>query len=122
MTNGVPGDPMAGAKPVIVGTGVCERTLNGTPLVAVPAGEDTAIDPLVASGGTVTTSSVDDAVSTVAATPLNKTMLAVVVRLNPVPEMLTVVPTAPLGGEKPRIESRPAACRAIDRRLPTASY
>ena len=60
----------------------------------------TAIDPVVAPVGTVTTSAVDEALEIVAAVPLNDTALLANVVLKFKPVMVTVVPIGPLVGVK----------------------
>jgi hypothetical protein len=63
----------------------------------------TVIVPVVAPAGTVAWSWVDEMCITLeAATPLN---LTVAVEVNPTPLIVTTVPTGPLGGLKPVIDS-----------------
>lgn len=91
-------------------------------LVALPDGEVTAIGPEVAPVGTETTSCVASAEVTVADVPLNVTEFELGVELNPVPEMVTELPTAPEEGINSMIEVFPAFPRPMDKMLPTASY
>jgi hypothetical protein len=67
--------------------------------VADPAGAVTAIDPVVAPAGTVVTICVAVDAVTVAFVPLNVTVFWPGVALNPVPAMVTGVPTGPLPGD-----------------------
>jgi hypothetical protein len=60
----------------------------------------TAIRPVVAPDGTVTTSCVAVAETTVAVVPLNVTVLFAITVLKFAPVMVTDVPTAPLDGVK----------------------
>jgi hypothetical protein len=83
----------------------------------------TATGPVVAPAGTVTSSSVELADVTAAATPLNVTVLLAGVGVNPWPWISTVAPTAPWEGLIDRIESEAAAEaeRLIWTILPTES-
>ena len=76
--------------------------------VAVFAPTVTEIAPVVAEVGTVTVSVVAVEEDTVAATPLNLTVLLAGVALKPCPWIVTVAPGPPCDGEKLRIE-RPFA-------------
>jgi hypothetical protein len=58
---------------------------------------------------------------TVAAVPLKVTVFWLGVALNPVPKMVTVVPTGPLFGLNSMIETVDDAWREIERRFPTES-
>src|SRR5262245_9495928 len=106
----VPGVPIVGVKLAMPGAPVEVVTVKGAPLVADPAGEVTEITPVVAPGGTVATSSVRLADETVAAVPLNVTELAPGVASNPVPKMVTTVPTGPAVGLKSMIETSAELC------------
>ena len=70
----VPGVPMVGVNPVIVGAPVEAVTVNESILVAEPAGAVTVIGPVVAPEGTVVTICVAVAEVTVAVVPLNLTV------------------------------------------------
>jgi hypothetical protein len=121
MLTAAPGTPTVGANPVMVGGPVDPVTVNAAPLVAEPAGAVTPISPEVAPVGTVTTSCVAVADVTGAAVPLNVTVFWLAVELNPVPEIVTVVPTGPLEGVNSMIVTTAALWREIDSRLPTGS-
>jgi hypothetical protein len=92
-----PGAPLVGLYPVIVGVG---SSVKLDPLVTVTPLTVTEIGPLVAPAGTITVSVVEVAPVTVAATPLNCTVLFAGVVLKLVPVIVTVAPTAPLVGVK----------------------
>jgi hypothetical protein len=79
---------------VIVGTPLAV-TVKLAGLVADPDGDVTAIGPVVAPDGTVVTSRVAVALTTVLATPLNVIVFRLGVWLNPVPEIVTVAPITP---------------------------
>ena len=117
----VPAVPIVGVNPVIVGAPVPAVTVNGVLLVAEPPGAVTVIGPVVAPAGTLATICVAVAEVTVPAVPLNVTVFWLAVVLNPVPLMVTEVPTGPLFGVKPMMETWVAELREIERRLPTAS-
>lgn len=70
-------------------------TVNTVELWAVPAGLVTEILPVVAPGGTVAVSFEFDLKAKFAGVPLNVTA---VVAVNPLPVMVTTVPTRPLVG------------------------
>lgn len=72
-------------------------TVNFVPLVSEPAGVVTEIFPVVAPGGTVAVIFVSELTVNVAVVPLNFTAVA---PENPVPLIVTEVPTGPLFGEK----------------------
>lgn len=74
--------------------------VNVPELVAVPAGVVTAIGPAVAPAGTLAVMRVDEFTLKVAATPLNVTAVAAV---KLAPEIVTLVPGAPLVGVNPAI-------------------
>lgn len=80
----VPATPIVGVKSVIVGD-PDSPTMKELLLEAVPAGEVTAIGPVVAPGGTLVMIFVGVAEVTVAATPLNVTVFWPAVALKPVP-------------------------------------
>jgi hypothetical protein len=69
----VPGVPMAGVNPLMVGAPVVEVTVNTALLVAEPVGVVTPIAPVVAPAGTLVVICVAVEEFTVAATPLNVT-------------------------------------------------
>jgi len=80
----VPGVPIAGVNPVIVGA-LVGPTVKTSALVAEPDGAVTPITPVLAPIGTVVTSFVALDEVTFAATPLNVTAFSLGVALNPVP-------------------------------------
>ena len=90
-----PALPLVGEKPVIVGGGT---TVKFVLLVAVPPGVVTVIGPVVAPGGTVAVICDRFLTLYVAVVPLNVTAVAPVKFAL---EIVTVVPTPPLMGEKP---------------------
>jgi hypothetical protein len=75
------------------------------PLLALPDGVATLIGPLVAPAGTVAVICVSEFTVNVPAVPLNMTAVAPV---NPLPLIVTVVPTGPLEGLKPVIDGAAA--------------
>ena len=81
----VPASADAGEKLVIVGARLADNTTYAAGLDALPAGAVTPTRPVVAPVGTVTTNSVAVAVDTVAAVPLNETLLRPGVVENPLP-------------------------------------
>jgi hypothetical protein len=87
--------PLDGVKPLILGA-----TMKSSALVAVPAGFVTVIFPVVALAGTVVVILISELRVKVAGMPLN---LTDVVPVKFVPSIVTLAPTAPLGGEKPEI-------------------
>ena len=117
----MPGVPIVGVKLVMVGAPLEPVTVKGALLVADPAGAVTAMGPVVAPDGIVATSWVGLAEDTLAAVPLKVTVFWLGVGLNPVPKMVTVVPTGPLAGVKSMTETRAELWREIPVRLPTAS-
>ena len=117
----VPGVPIVGAKLVMEGAPLEVVTVKGALLVADPAGEVTAIAPVVAPRGTVATSSVGLADVIAAAVPLKVTVFAPGVESNPVPKIVTTVPAGPAAGLKSMIETSAELCREMLVRLPTAS-
>jgi hypothetical protein len=80
----------------------------------------TVIVPVEADG-TITTKRVLDALVTVAATPLNFTVLLVFVDEKAVPNIVTDAPTGAFHGEKSINDNDVAAVRTIDSRFPAAS-
>src|SRR6266508_2079979 len=105
----VPGVPTAGVKPEIVGVPLVPVIVNDVALVDDPPGAVTLIVPLVAPAGTLTVSSVAVAALTVARVPLKRTVFWAGVALNPMPAMVTVVPTGPCFGVKSTIRTAVAA-------------
>jgi len=97
MTTVVPTGPLVGAKDVIVGAATVV-TVKFAPLVAVPNGVVTLIFPVVAPFGTVAVICVSEFMVKVAEVVPNFTEVAPV---NPVPVIVTTLPTGPLVGEKP---------------------
>src|SRR5689334_8322853 len=90
----VPTGPLVGDKLVTVGG---RPTVNASPLLTPPSTVTTTL-PVVAPVGTGTTMLVADQLVGVAATPLKVTVLAPCVAPNPVPMIVTGVPTAPTAG------------------------
>jgi hypothetical protein len=80
----VPGVPIEGVNPVIVGA-LPAATTKEAPLVADPFGVVTLIGPVVAPAGTVATIEVVVAEATVALTPLNRTVFWLAISLKPLP-------------------------------------
>jgi hypothetical protein len=119
---GIPTVPIVGAKVVMTGWPLSAVTVNIPKEVAVPEGDVTLIAPLVDVDGTVTVRSVSVAELTVAIVPLKRTVFELGMGLNPVPLIATVVPIGPCVGINPLIEICDDEFRAIDSRLPTASY
>ena len=99
----IPGRPDDGLMPVTVSDEGCV-TVNTGPVTSLPPIE-TFTGPVDAAGGTVTTSCLSVASVTVATMPLNETLLAVAIVLNPVPVMVTNVPTGPCVGDSEVISS-----------------
>ena len=93
----VPTTPLAGVKLVIVGGLIMVKLV---PLVAVPLGVMTLMEPVVAPEGTVAWIEVAEFTMNVAPTALNRTAVA---PLKFVPLIVTLVPTGPLAGVKPVI-------------------
>jgi hypothetical protein len=115
----VPATAIAGVNVVIVGA--VEPTLKVVVLVAVPDGLVTEIVPVVAAPGTVATSSVVDADTTVAVVPLNLTVFCDGVALKAVPSIVTLVPTGPPSGATSRTATTVIARRVIAAMFPAAS-
>jgi hypothetical protein len=84
------------------------------PLLALPEGVITLIGPVVAPAGTVAVICVSEFTVYVPAVPLNMTAVASV---NPLPLIVTDVPTGPLEGLKPVING-PAAPKPADAGAP----
>jgi hypothetical protein len=122
MVTVVPAAPIAGVNPEIVGVPLSAVTVNGAELVTEPTGDVTVIVPVVAPAGTLVTICVGVDETTVAWVPLKRTVFCAGVVLNPVPEIVTVAPTAPLPTDTSTTEARVDARRVIERRFPTASY
>lgn len=95
MVTEAPTGPLVGVKLAIDGGGITVKLLA---LAAVPAGVVTAIGPLLAPDGTVAVIWVSELNVKLALVPLKVTAVAPV---NPVPVIVTEVPTGPLDGEKP---------------------
>jgi hypothetical protein len=128
MVTVVPTEPFAGEKLVMVGT--TEKS-DDDDTVSLPT--VTLIGPDVPPEGTVVTIVVLVALVTVAAVPLNLTVLLAAVVLKPVPVMVTVAPMAPLDGEKevmasdddPQLAKTSATNRRVmakQRRRPSALF
>jgi hypothetical protein len=86
-------------KEIVAPANVTKNGFELTALKPVPVFK-TVIKRFVAPAGTVTVKLFADAALTVALVAPKKTILLVVVVLNPVPEILTVVPIIPLVGLK----------------------
>jgi hypothetical protein len=80
------------------------ETVKSEALVTAPAGSFTLIGPLVAELGTVAVICASESTVKWAFTPLNFTT---VTPLNPLPAMVTLVPTGPDVGVNPEIASPP---------------
>jgi hypothetical protein len=95
----VPTGPLAGVRLVTVGAVAVAVTLNVIALLAAPPTVTTTF-PLVAPEGTAAVMLEEDQFVGVAADPPNVT--ALVPRVDPkfAPAMVTVVPTAPLDGDR----------------------
>jgi hypothetical protein len=93
----VPTVPLDGVKPLIAGA-----TANELAVAAEPPGVVTEIGPDVAPLGTVAVIWVGETTAKEALVPAKVTPEA---PENPLPEIVTVVPTVPLGGEKEVIET-----------------
>src|SRR6266481_1723187 len=97
----VPTTPIVGVKLVIVGGAFpAAVTVKDVAVVKVPAGVVTTIGPVVAPDGTVAIIWFAVADVTVAVELLKETVFWLIVALNPVPVIVTVVPTGPLDGLK----------------------
>src|SRR6266542_3663818 len=120
MATAVPGVPITGERLVIVGAPGFP-TVSDSSLVALPPGAVTAIRPVVAPAGIVTTSRVGDDEMIVAVIPFKVTVLSPAVALKAVPEFVMVDQLGPLDGMKSMIETIAALRRAMDRRFPTPS-
>jgi hypothetical protein len=96
----VPGLPLGGVKLVIFGS-----TVKVSALVLLPAAVVTIIGPLFAKIGTVALIEVEERIvkGALTSTPLNFTDCT---ELNPEPVIVTVVPAAPLVGERPVITGK----------------
>src|SRR5437588_3317628 len=93
---GAPGVPLAGPK--LVTAGVADAAVKGIGRLPVPPGLVTVIRPVVAPAGTTVRMAVSDRTEKTACTPLKETFVA---ELNPVPEIVTPVPTGADGGVNP---------------------
>jgi hypothetical protein len=121
MVRAVPIVAIADDKLAMVGA-FALATVKAVALLADPDGLVTAIVPVVAETGTVTVSFDAVAADTIAEAPLNVTVLLAGVGLNPTPEIVTVVPVGPESGVNSIIDTVPDELRAIESRLPVASY
>jgi len=90
-------------------------------LVPVPFALTTATEPVVAPFGTITCKDVAVAARTVAAIPLNVTLLLLVVAPNPLPLMVIDVPTGAEEGLNDVMVTPEVAELAFERRLPSES-
>src|SRR3989338_536967 len=110
MVTAAPASPVLGVKLATVGRPpAVPETVKLVAEVAVCPPTNTVMLPLVAEAGTVTTSCVVVALLTLAATPLNLTVLLPSAALKLVPVMVTDVPTAPELGVKLATVGRPLA-------------
>ena len=116
----VPAPPKVGVNPVMVGTSE-PVTVKDAAVVALPLGDVTLILPVVAPDGTAVVSVFAVAVVTVAATPLNLTVFWLGMAPNPVPLMVTAVPTGPPFGVKSMMVIWLGVWRVMESRLPAAS-
>ena len=116
----VPVVPVVGERLLIVGA-LELVTVNEVLLETETAETVTWITPVVAPLGTVVTICVAVEEVTVAAVPLNVTVLLAGVVLKAVPKIVTVVPIGPLFGLKPINDNVAELAREIDSTLPTAS-
>lgn len=116
MTTDVPGGPLVGVNPLMVGAGWVV-TLKLVELVAIPwPGTRTLIGPSVAPAGTVVVICVSETTVKVARLPLKRTRFAPV---KPVPVTVTLVPTGPLAGLKPVIVGAAAKADGVTSRART---
>jgi hypothetical protein len=113
---------MVGLNPVMAGASGAPVTVKGILLVTEPIDVVTVIGPVVAPAGTLVTIRVVVAEITVAGTPSNATEFWLGVVLNPVPCIVTEIPTGALFGVSSMIETTEELCRSIESRLPTPSY
>ena len=81
----VPGEPMVGVKPLIVGGPTGVITMKVALLVAEPVGVVTEISPVVAPAGTLVVICEAVAAVTVAAMLLNVVVFSLAAELKPVP-------------------------------------
>ncbi len=95
MVTVAPTAPLAGAKLLRVGVG---NTVKFVALLIVTPLTDTEIGPVAAPDGTMAVMVVGVEEITWATTPLNETMLLVIVGLKLVPEIVMVAPADPLSG------------------------
>ncbi|MGC4062295.1 MAG: hypothetical protein QM749_16180 [Aquabacterium sp.] len=117
----VPAVPIFGVKSVMTGAKL-DPTVNDLELVTVPLLLVTLMVPVDTPAGAVTFNVLALADVTVAATPLNLTVLFAATGSKPVPKMDTLVPALPLAGEKSaRLRALAATC-LMDVILPAASY
>jgi hypothetical protein len=112
---------MVGLNAAMAGASGAVVTVKGVVLVAEPVGVVTMIGPDTAPDGTAVTIRVAVAEITIAGIPLNLTAFSPGVSLNPVPCIVTDVPTGALFGVNSMIETTEELCRAIESRFPTAS-
>jgi len=99
MVTDAPIMPAGGANEIIVGSDTVVTVKLVAEVAVIPA-TVTAMEPVVAPSGTVTVMLVAALAVTVAATPLNVTVLLDVMALKFVPVIVTVVPIGPEAGVK----------------------
>lgn len=117
-----PVSPELGVKLLIVGAPESVRTVKAVLVETEPPGAVTEMGPVVAVAGTVTTICVVVAETIVAETPLKLTLFWPAVAPNPVPLIVTEVPTTPFCGVNEMMESWLEFPRVMERIFPIASY
>jgi hypothetical protein len=115
-----PGATTVGEMPEMVGTTLGSTTKADT-AVAVPPGAVTVTGPVVAPAGTVTVSDVSVASVTVAAVPLNFTVVVPGWSENPVPRIRTVSPGPPRSGVTSMTDTSADGWRVMPARFPATS-
>ena len=106
----------------MVGAPESARTVKAVLVEIEPPGAVTVMGPVVAVAGTVATICVEVAETIVAETPLKLTLFCPAVAPNPVPLIVTVLPTTPFCGVNEMMESWPEFAREMERIFPAASY
>jgi hypothetical protein len=102
IVTGVPTGPLNGRNDKIVGVGE-EVTVKSSNDAPVPAPSVTEIGPVVAPVGTVAVICVGESTENDAAVPSNATSVTGLGSWNPVPRIVTGVPTGPLNGRNDKI-------------------
>ena len=98
------------------------NTAKAVLVEAEPPGAVTVMGPVVAVAGTVATIRVVVAETIVAETPLKLTLFWPAVAPNPVPLIVTELPTTPFCGVNEMMESWLEFPRVMERIFPIASY